>query len=586
MDQAITIAATRPAEQSGVSKAYQSLSTVSEASRLLRQTIIGLCSRSRDARFSSKLAGLLDHDVVVGELAERAASQLGSTGASLKEIRTQLTQAAPLCAVLKSDLTLLAQAEQAAVLMADRANLQAIEVAKPSDPAAAARLKQALDHARSDQARSLSELSINTSADVDNQLQNRIDNTASSDSIGSLNLLELSRRWASVSAAQRQNLFFPARLDAAAAIQSVRADSDPAYVRDLQLTSRAARAGEASPSSRADHDIVAALASILQEHEYNHPASDILTSEARSAFAASGEQSRRLLRRIAGQAEVAALPSTNGVELPEPPAEPKIDRQNQVAQAIEHAGQQYDSQQSIKLIQSAQERLAALPQALIDLKKAAENRHLAAEKEATAKQNLARAGPTSRPVAERIEKQSQSDLNEASASLAEAIKAVGAERISQLGQNLRKHGTEPGGAGDLVNATLTPVLNAAVEAARLGDADAMEKSADQARVSMSQIQDELRRAQSQLIQRDPVVSAKIFSESLAAPLGPQNSSPTALNPDQALSKAWQDVVRDAAANRLANTLPGAAAHEADPPEYRDAINEYFAQVYDGMRLKP
>jgi hypothetical protein len=170
-------------------------------------------------------------------------------------------------------------------------------------------------------------------------------------------------------------------------------------------------------------------------------------------------------------------------------------------------------------------------------------------------------------------------------------------------------------ACDTIETLLSPAIESIRASVRITDAAAFSKSADQYRIAISRVQEELRRAQGEFIDRDPLIAARWFAR--AAETALREKPPDFLlarkqqgNASEALTRAWNSAVRQAAVNRFAS-IPGiaplfdpwlsdslhtlndpsavrdwrrlrelnmqtnASSHEQDPPEYREAIRAYF-----------
>jgi hypothetical protein len=103
---------------------------------------------------------------------------------------------------------------------------------------------------------------------------------------------------------------------------------------------------------------------------------------------------------------------------------------------------------------------------------------------------------------------------------------------------------------------LTPALRELSQVLHGGRAAELERAASLTRRAVEQVQGELRQAQEAVVQRDPLVAGKWFAEQAATALAARpprlkEAQDQQHETSQALARAWDGAIREAAAQRLA-----------------------------------
>jgi hypothetical protein len=228
-------------------------------------------------------------------------------------------------------------------------------------------------------------------------------------------------------------------------------------------------------------------------------------------------------------------------------------------------------------------------------------------------------------MAQRMAEQAEQSLREARVQLDQVTAPLLPEKAEQMTRDLAALGPEAEEAGRVAVEQLQPALQSLQQVMRAGDSAAVEQAAQQSRKAIERTQSLLRSAQGQWIERDPVVAAKWFAEAAAQALAERPPDfRKARNAQEgaslALSRAWQEALREAAAERLAlspsfrtllrlpasdgsgddagrvigQLLPGvrqwgalpqrqpaaisAPVHEADAPGYQEPLRLYFESL--------
>jgi hypothetical protein len=305
------------------------------------------------------------------------------------------------------------------------------------------------------------------------------------------------------------------------------------------------------------------------------------------------------------------------------------DRQQEVAtaiQSIEEQRRQWNRpsarEAALGGIQQAQERLTVMPQQLAEAREAARVRRVAAARLEMAEMEMETAVGERYEVARRAAREALRQLNEAQEELESVSRAVHADVAESVARELRQFNPETSGAVAVLDQQLGPWLRRLRQAMRAGEGAEVEGAIQETREALDRVQAELRRAQDELVERDPLVAARWFAREATAAL---SHSPPNLQSAQehqqvttsALSRAWDQSVHRAATERLSGatrlrtlfslplleeegtegaatvleTLPTlrewgrmrlrpaqprtAPRHEWDPPGYQDALRAYF-----------
>jgi len=295
-------------------------------------------------------------------------------------------------------------------------------------------------------------------------------------------------------------------------------------------------------------------------------------------------------------------------------------------------------QRATAAITAAQEKLASLPMQLSTAESMASAVADLTERLAKAKAEAAKFAATGsdadREMADRIVQQAEKELEEASASAMAARKAVGTKLAEELSEGLRPFAPEASAAVNRTEERLKPALAELQKALEGGGGGrsaaeasaAIEAAMALARGAIQEMQEALREAQSQVIERDPLVSARWFARAAADALTSQPPRKGQAQQHQrstieALGKAGLDAQRRSknlrlaqvpgfsqiylppaapawgdgsgvkASERLMQAIPGlrewgrlrdrlgdsltAPIRESDPPGYSDSLRVYF-----------
>ena len=300
-------------EGSAGTRASRALAAAQEAGGLLKQSLLRAVMVSGSGRMSDALVAMIDQLAGQSDYVDRVDQMLMAGGGADEQAVARLARATAGAKELVSQLKALVEGEQAAAVLADRANLRAsagVSATSPADKAAAERRRQMVDRARQDVALALEGLRINPKDKdnaIDQQLQARVD-AARRAVDAAPRLIELvgpANKWAAV---VRAGEMHPPRLEdrlyTASQAESVRPDAELVAARDVNLAARAAgtlgeRAGAARSAdaagakptpleaglAKALEQFPQALAALRAEHEVNR----------RALSAKSAAEARQLL---------------------------------------------------------------------------------------------------------------------------------------------------------------------------------------------------------------------------------------------------------------------------------------------------
>jgi hypothetical protein len=235
-----------------------------------------------------------------------------------------------------------------------------------------------------------------------------------------------------------------------------------------------------------------------------------------------------------------------------------------------------------------------------------------------------------RETAERMLGMVQSELDDAQKTFDAAAKPLRAAMADELSESLRPFAPDTSAAvlavEDQLKSALGDVQQALSQTADGGDVGTIAQASQQARDAIATAQDALRDAQSKVIERDPLVSARWFARAAADALSaaPPNKRSAAAHQKKTLEafnrafidetrrsknarlsqvpsyssfylpplpSAWADGEGRLSGERLLQTIPGlrewgrlrerssesldAPLHESEPPGYSDALRIYF-----------
>lgn len=215
-------------------------------------------------------------------------------------------------------------------------------------------------------------------------------------------------------------------------------------------------------------------------------------------------------------------------------------------------------------IQAAMERLAAMPQQLNDARDATAQRRQAAGKADAARNAAQAAGANARDAAKSLAKQTAADLADAQAAQDKASKPVHPDVSEMVSQKLSAFSPETASAVDAVDQKLTPALRQLQQAMKGDDVGAVDRSVADSLSAIKAVQDQLGQAQEAMVERDPLVAAKVFAQEAARDLEQQQQHQDAQKQQagqdqqktsQALSKAWAKSIQQSQSIRT-SMIPG------------------------------
>jgi hypothetical protein len=306
------------------------LANASESATLVRQCLCRAMLHSRDAQFCMALADWSDSAESLSQTADDLFRQRGDTNAGLQPMDSALQRAIDQSRKLSSDVAAGWQAQLATVLLTERADAKA--------------MKQPLATAQSDA--ELRALGVNLNADVDPQLQAKIDaGSRVVSTAGPIDYAAEARVWAGDLA--RGELASPGldhRLSAAAEAEAVRPEADLQRARDLQLASRAAaaitkssadKAPEASAAAAQANAFADALAALQQEWtRHTQPANAVSADQVKSISALASAARQRLLAWAPdADSSMLAATTTNRATADTNPVSPRKDAEDLALQA-------------------------------------------------------------------------------------------------------------------------------------------------------------------------------------------------------------------------------------------------------------
>ncbi len=297
-----------------------------------------------------------------------------------------------------------------------------------------------------------------------------------------------------------------------------------------------------------------------------------------------------------------------------------MDRQEQAATRLNPPSYEL-RREAAAAVQRAQEQLAILPQKLTDAQDRAEAYLRAAALAEELREAAEAASPAQWHGIEQAAEQARIALDDAERALETSSAAVGPAAAEQLASALRDYGDLIVDADAVLRARLAPALFQLQQALRPPlRTTAIERAAAQARSAIELAQNRLGEAQARLIENEPLVAARWYAEAASAALAQQPPDLSTAQSSQhgaalALGRAWEDILRRAARQRLGITpgfrsliwpdegnlddqgdspgrlLPGlrewgflgprrsdaiaAPMRESDPPAYQESLRLYF-----------
>jgi colicin import membrane protein len=299
-------------------------------------------------------------------------------------------------------------------------------------------------------------------------------------------------------------------------------------------------------------------------------------SQTRRALARTVERAQKLDQ--IGETQEQIERETDNVQSQQAPS--LAGRQRNVADAIGEADGAPASQdawadpkwrgRATAAVLAVQESLAAMPQKLAAAQEALGPWREAVARADQAKTNAAGMPDQQRqPAAKRAAAQAARDAADAAQRFDDARRPVSASAAKQLAQTLEPFAPETDAARHVIATRLLPALSRLEEASKAGDAAiAFARAADEARQAIDAAQKELSVAQETLTARDPLVAAKWFARAAADSLSQtppdlRSARTRQRHTSDALSRAWDRAIHDAAAMRLAS-LPAMQSVYGEP----------------------
>lgn len=243
---------------------------------------------------------------------------------------------------------------------------------------------------------------------------------------------------------------------------------------------------------------------------------------------------------------------------------------------------------------AAQEQLSSLPQALAAAQAAGDARREAAMRAGMAADVAKAAGPDQRDAAQRAAAAADQNAGDAAARLDAALQPISTKAAQALAERLEPFAPETDAARSSLLGQLAPALDALERALRGDDSMAADRSADDALRAIEACQRDLSATQDLLMRRDPLVAARWFAKAAANSL---SMSPPDLgharshqvNASAALSRAWDQSIHKAAAERL-SSLPSLSAvlgvAPATPAGQPSQQGSRFAAAREWGRMRP
>lgn len=213
-------------------------------------------------------------------------------------------------------------------------------------------------------------------------------------------------------------------------------------------------------------------------------------------------------------------------------------------------------QEATAAIAAAQAQLAAMPQALASVARADAVRRDATERAKASLDAATAAAPEQRDALDRIARQADRDVAEASRQLALVAEPVKPSVAESMSARLGRYRPPTEASVEAIERELLPALRAVAQSLSADDASSLDRASAQTRKAIERVQAALAKAQDDLVERDPLVAAKWFSRAASAALRETPPDMVAARRHQqsagvALSKAWDRSIHAAANQRLA-----------------------------------
>jgi hypothetical protein len=597
----------------------QNLASASDAVALLRQTILQAIQHTADSQTVIALSHIGDRVALIATAIEQAQIESQSP--------ERLLQAASIAQQIQVELGLITQGEQAAIVLADRANVREMSRTTQTDPQLRLRVEQTVARAASEAADGARDLGISaTDSQVDAQLTARV--RAEEQIVTAMkpvDLLAAANNWMKqMNDPAHASRELAGQLEMAADIEGVRINGEPVWARDLQLAGRAAHRIEETALhntivsrtvlAKIIADYPPALATLFHDHQKG--GAEIAAARAQMKLwaaepdllsSATDVLNQPIAQDLAMEANARmaqhdyAGAAALDLRLADTP-EAQQGKQNIIA-----AARQMRTAERVDQINAEQQALA------VQTTETAHPSTLARDQERVA-QNIDRvrrqstdaqlAAPNSRDLAMAALLHAQQALAGMPAHLVVSKDCMAQIQIAtDLSDDLDRFNPDTSAAVAAIRNNLIPALQHLHKAIDLGLADEIVVASTSARASIGQVESALARTQQHFADQDPLMAAQWAAHAAATALLRQPPDLTAAhrqqnNFAQALQNAWNTIIRQAALDRLAGsetispplatnaqpswqTTPGSAASgntNTEPAGYAEALRVYFQKL--------
>jgi hypothetical protein len=272
-------------------RSSRNLASAVEAGLLLHQSLLRVVAKSASTEQTLGLAECIDRARVEIFEVERLVA-LDAGGAASAALATPLQRLVDGARHVEGCVRIISEGEQAAAVLADRANLKAAPATQPADKASADRLRETRRRAEQDIAFAVEELNLAIKApDLDAALQKRVD--AAKELMRAAKPIDfqpIAQQWSAalLKGGAATSSALAERLASASTIEALRPDSDPIRARDLQMASRAALRLAEAPMHEADKDdpvrqalgeFPQVIAALQREHQLTRHPRDVRPPE-------------------------------------------------------------------------------------------------------------------------------------------------------------------------------------------------------------------------------------------------------------------------------------------------------------------
>lgn len=612
------------------------LAGAGESALVLHQFLLRASSRQWTSQQMLALADAVDRARVLMFFCQGLV-RLDADDAPAQALADRVQAALDHARKLTASLKALSDAELAAAVLADMANLKATSQSRNEESADL--LKQIIQRTREELGSAVESLNLKPGAsDLERQLQKKVEQgNAQVRSARAIDWVRIAAQFAAAGGrGDDATAALPERLYSAGIVQAVRSECDAIAARDLQLASAAAgqlreSSGDAALRERATAALAEfpeVLAAVLTEHgsELSTAGGDqrshkpgLTATEARSRLAewcaltggaalgsdeavalqasadvrrrnydAAEELDRRLLdmannaspgaaerltRSLQTVRRIDAVSDRQGSLRERTAAIRSATQATQVANEQMQLADQIDEvdtpsladrtvridllRSTAQAIQQVQQQLAQMPQQMTLGQRSAEQYSAALAQAASDSRRAASAEGDAQAAAQRVAEQSAAAAEEMARQLQQRVECFSESAVRQMRLGLAEFQPDTSQAIDAIERVLAPAM-AEYRQAMLDPAAAHGPVASELRSAIDRAQASLRQVQSILVQRDPLLSARWYSEAASSALLQQPADvPRAAASQQevssALSRAWEQAVRYNIRQRLTLT---------------------------------